>query len=50
MEQSEVENRFYVKSHSLRREEMLNGLNQVKGLEQHEYSINGVNNVNMHTT
>ena len=31
--------------HSLRHQEMLNSLNQVKGLEQ---SLNGVNNVNAH--
>ena len=28
---------------------MLNGLNQVKGFEQKFKSLNGVNNVNMHS-
>ena len=43
--QSEVENIFLVKPHSLGRKEMLNGLNQVKGFE---LSLNRVNIVNMH--
>ena len=43
--QSEVENIFLVKPHSLGRKEMLNGLNQVKGFE---LSLNGVKNINIH--
>jgi hypothetical protein len=38
-----------VNKDSLRRKEMLNGLNQVKGFEQKFKSLNGVINVNMHT-
>ena len=33
----------------LRHKETLNGLYQVKGFEQKLKSLNGVNNVNMHT-
>ena len=47
--QSEVKNIFLIKPHRLRHEETLNGLNQVKGFEQKFKSLNGVNNVNMHT-
>ena len=47
--QSEVENTFFTKPSRLRHKETLNGLNQVKGFEQKFKSLNGVNNVNMHT-
>jgi hypothetical protein len=40
---------FLRRPHRLRHEETLNGLNEVKGFEEKFRSLNGINNVNMHT-